>query len=203
MQSGFDWRECPVSFRGMSSDARRSPQYWVKAPGARDAYGPVGSGRIATLIAAGIVAKSSWISDGDTDFSPVGDLSPEALGISKPESSEAPCVRRSGVPESGETGAENRFAVGYETDDVLRFNRSLEKEPDLKLPPIWREPRMKDKLRFVGVMMPVTAIFAYGLLRMKESGGMQYAPMATVAWMVSAGLVWFVVFVLTPTRPGI
>jgi hypothetical protein len=181
----------------------RAPQFWVKAPDAREAFGPVSAVRVKDLLAAGIVTESSWISDGDSDFVPMSSLPPDALKSTVPDDDSSPRVRRKEGVGSGESPGENRFAGGYEVDEVLRFNRSLENEPDLNLPPIWREPRMKDKLRFTAMMMPLTAIFAYGLLLLKESGGMEYAPMATVAWLMGTALVWFVVFVLTPTRAGI
>jgi hypothetical protein len=188
---------------GMTAKKFHCPQFWVKAPGAREAFGPVSGVRVAGLFAAGIVTESSWVSDGDTDFSPLSALPPDVLKVSSPADVSSPRVSRSEGAEPGEAPGENRFTGGYEVDEVLRFNRSLENEPDLNLPPIWREPRMKDKLRFTAMMMPLTAIFAYGLLLLKESGGMEYAPMATVAWLMGTALVWVVVFVLTPTRAGI
>lgn len=185
--------------------SRHEPEYWVKSPGANDAFGPVGPAKLALLINAAIVRDDSLISDGDSDFQPVGAVklkvlaTPEVRVISNPK-----VVRREPVkPEAPvEHAGENRFASGYEVNDVLRFNRMMEKEPQLHLPPWWKDARVRDRLRFTLYGSIVTGVFFLALHTLCRYGAMDKVGIASAAWALGMGLVWLIVFFVFPTRHG-
>lgn len=189
----------------MQTPSKKAAEYWVKSPGAVESFGPVGAERLSMLIRAGIVRDDSLISDGDTDFLPVGRVKLEVLAVPAPTLNANPKVapREPIKPEApADHAGENRFASGYETLDIMRFNRMLEKEPELNLPSRWKDPRMRDKIRFAVYGSMVTAVFAYALVLLNKYDEMGHAGIAGVVWLMGMGLVGLVVFVLFPTRPG-
>lgn len=184
---------------------RHDAEYWLKSPGADSAFGPVGAAKLAMLIRAGIVRADSLLSDGASDFQPLGEAGLATAAVpEKPVVSSPKVVRREPVkpePPAGEAG-ENRFAAGYEALDVMRLNRMMEKAPELNLPSRWKDPRTRDKLRFLAYASAVSAVFLTAFYALHRSGGMGYFEFGAFMYLVALGIVGFVVFILFPTRPG-